>query len=260
MSSVDDELLSAYLDGELEHRERAAVEALLQNEAAWRRRFEAFRADSEALRQLAQPSLPSQVRDVVYRAVTESFAMGAERRRVPRFKRRWMMLAAFTVPCLLTLFYLQNPNRDSRLYLRGDQLILRAGRSGQKSRMEKDMVWTSPPLWGALQEHGVSSLSFQVDAGTGTGESLQARVLYDFDGDGQVDRLEEYEAVSLDHSQGWERFTPRLLRAKGEFREFLGGNVVVQLASRDGKPTSLELSGTPGELVLPYRHLKGAEP
>jgi hypothetical protein len=259
VTPVDDELISAYLDGELEPRERQAVEALLQSQQTWRRRWEAFRADSEALRALPLPPLSGQTREVVLRAVTESFALGAERRRVPRYRRRWMLLAAFTVPCLLTLLYLQSPARDSRLYLRGDQLVLRAGRSGEKSSLGERKSWTSPPLWGPLQQRGDSSLSFQLDAGRTRGRQVEATVDYDFDGDGHRDRQERYQPARLDNTPGWQRFTPRRAALDGGLSDFRGGTVTINLMVSGGGKGALEMSGTPGELVLPYSHLR-AEP
>jgi DNA-directed RNA polymerase specialized sigma24 family protein len=259
-TTVDDELLSAYLDGELEPREAVAVDGLLKRQQEWRHRLELFRTDSEAIRALGAPSLSAQTKDIAYRSVTESFAMGAERRRVPRYKRRWMLLAAFAVPCLLSLLYLQNPTRDSRLYLRDDQLVLRAGRSGQKAPLAQAREWTSPRLWGTREGQGPPSISFQVDAGKVPAQSVQASVSYDFNGDGKPDRKEQYEAASLDGGPGWERFRPRLLQAKGGLQDFQGGTVTVRLESRDEQKAAMELSGTPGELVLPYRHLTTENP
>jgi DNA-directed RNA polymerase specialized sigma24 family protein len=262
-ASVDDELVSAYLDGELEPREVIAVEGLFKREQSWSHRLDLFKEISQAWRSLAPPPPLSDERmDIVYRSVTESFDMGAERRRVPRYKRRWMLMAAFAVPCLLTLLYLQNPNQGSRLFLRGDELVLRAGRSGQKTVLAGVSDWTSAKLWGAYDpDQRDSSLGFQLDAGrTETGRSVQAVVLYDFDGDGTTDREERFEAVGLDAGPGWERFHPPLLSAKGPFQDFRGGTVTVRLSSPERQQAALELSGSPGELVLPYRGLSSVEP
>lgn len=251
----DDELLSAHLDGELEPGEVVAVEALLQREQSWRTRLAALRTEAETLRALPVVPLCESTRDIVFRSVTESFAMGAERRRVPRYKRRWMLLAALAVPCVLTLVYLQNPTHDSRLYLRGDELALRAGRSGEKTTLPKSKQWTSPPLWGVREGGEEPTLAFQVDAGNVASRTITAGVDYDFDGDGKADRAEEYAAVNLDDRTGWERLRMTLKSGKGEWRDFQGGRVTIRLRSPEPGP-AMELSGTPGELVLPYRHLR----
>lgn len=252
---VDDELLAAYLDGELEPGETVAVESLLQKEEAWRARLSGFRVDAEAVRGLPPVILNESTREIVFRSVTESFALGAERRRVPRYKRRWMLAAALAVPCVLSLVYLQNPTRDSRLYLRGDDLVLRAGRSGMRSSLPRAKSWTSPPLWGLREARGASSLSFQLDAGESPARGLEAAVEYDFEGDGKIDREERYQSVELDDRLGWERFRPPLAAAEGGWQDFRGGRVTIRLEPlRAGPP--LELSGSPGELVLPYRHLR----
>lgn len=257
-AQVDDELLAAYLDGELSPGESMAVDGLLHRDEDWRARLSLFRTDAEGLRGLHPVGLSDSTRDIVFRSVTESFALGAERRRVPRYKRRWMLLAALAVPSLLTLVYLQNPTHDSRLYLRDDHLVLRAGRSGEKSPLPRTKTWTSPPLWGARESRGEPSLSFQLDAGEVASRTVEASVEYDFDGDGSSDRVEKYQPVQVDGRSGWERFRPAFAETKGELRDFQGGRVILRLASPQVGPP-LELSGSPGELVLPYRRLR-AEP
>lgn len=252
---LDEELLSAYLDRQLEVSEALAVEGLLRDDAAWRDRLEQFRANASALRQLPKGKPSARTRDIVFRSVTESFALGAERRRVPRYKRRWMLLAAFAVPCLLTLLYLQNPTRDSRLYLRPDGLLPRAGRSGPKTALAGSHSWVSPRLWGRREAAGDSSLSYQVDAGEGVQAIVRAEVVYDFDGDGEPDRIERYEPSVLDQRAGWQRCRPKLETATGDFADFRGGSVTVSLESSLGEALPLELSGSAGELVLPYRRL-----
>jgi DNA-directed RNA polymerase specialized sigma24 family protein len=256
LEGVDDELLSAYLDGQLEGREAHAVETLLRSDDAWRRRLQGMKADADVLRTLPAPSLSPATRDIVLRSVTERFPLGAERRRVPRYRRRWMLLAAFAVPCVLTLLYLQNPTLSSRLFLRGDLLVLRAGRSGQKTPLPRSKEWKSLHLWG-VRAPGTPLLSFQVDAGPIAERTLEASVRYDFDGDLKEDRVELYEPVHLDGKAGWQRFQPVLSSAQGELQDFRGGTVVLRLETRDKKASPLDLSGTPGELVLPYRQLRG---
>lgn len=256
-TALDDELISACLDEELQGEEVPAVARLVGSEPAWSERLEGFRADAEALRALPLPGLPDQVREIVYRSVTEKFALGAERRRVPRFRRRWMLLAAFMVPCALTLLYLQNPNRDSRLYLRPDGLVLRAGRTGERQLLTAPQRWTSPPLWGRLEAEGKLEQSLQADAGRTSGQTLVLELSYDFDGDGQADRVERYLPVALDGSPGWERLRPQLGTAEGEWADFRGGTVTLRLGP--GGP-GVELSGSAGEMVLPYRHLRSEAP
>ncbi len=257
---LDDELISAALDQELQGEEVAAVQALLLSEPAWKERLERFREDARALRELPVPGLLSETREIVYRSVTESFALGAERRRVPRYKRRWMLLAAFFVPCSLTLLYLQNPNHDSRLYLRPEGLVLRAGRSVEKRPLLAEQSWTSPPLWGRLEADGRVEPSLQVDAGEQAGWTVELELVYDFDGDGRPERVETYRPAPLDGRTGWERLRPELATAQGEWSDFQGGTTTLRLHSQGPGAGALELSGTAGEIVLPFRHLSAKAP
>lgn len=253
---VDDELISAYLDDELAADEAKAVSDLIDAEAAWRNRYEAFKRDSADLGRLPSPELSDDRREEFYELAASNRAAGAERRRVPRFRRRWMLLAAFIVPAALTLVFFQNPNATCRLYLKQDGLELQAGRSILEQEFGPAKTWYSPKLWGQLEYGEAFYLSFQVDAEEQTGARVGASVVYDFNGDGEIDREELYGKVKLDARKGWERFTPVLESSKGNFAPFEGGTVKVTL-NVDGVPSKrIKISGTPGELILPYKALK----
>ena len=252
---VDDELLSAYLDQELHSAELEAVEALLLSDPRWKKRFEEFRKDAKGLRSLASPELREETKELVYRAVTGQFAVGAERRRVPRYRRRWILAAAMVLPCVLTLLYLQNPGKTSRLYLRGNDLVLRSGRSVERDQFESKREWKSGKLWGSHVVGGGASTAFQLEGGEQVHQLVTTTVTYDFNGDGEDDRVERFETVTLDQKKGWERVSPRLKEVAGDFQDFTGGYVVLTITSDGSSDEPILLSGMPGELILPHRDL-----
>jgi hypothetical protein len=253
---VDDELLSAFLDDELTYREREVVARLVQTDPAWGTRLAAFRELSGSLRKLPVRELSDSERALVLERVERHIARGAERRRVPRFRRRWMLIAAMVVPTLFTLFFFQNPHSTCRLYLKVDGLELQAGRSVIEDELKGRKRWASPKLWGRLKANEVAQLSFQVDAKKELDQHVESMVFYDFDGDGEVDRTEVYETVKLDGRIGWERFTPKLAKSEGEYEPFQGGQVAIVLSQPAGEKDTVRLSGTPGELIVPYEGLR----
>lgn len=255
-ADVDDELVSAYMDGQLSPAEEKAVASLVQTDQSWAERLEAFQQDAKLLRKLPVPELTDQKRELILALSDSSLPAGAERRRVPRFRRRWMLLVAVVVPTVFTLLFFSNPNDISRLYLKKDGLELQAGRSILDEDIETSKTWLSPKLWGKYAPEDTSGLGFQVDAEGLEDRTVQGEVEYDFDGDGKVDRREVYEVAELDARKGWERFEPELEKVEGDFKEFIAGEVRVTLRVPPGGKKNFRVSGTPGELIVPYRGLR----
>lgn len=259
MAELDDELISAFLDRELSPVEHAAVAKLVETEPAWAERLEAFRADSEAIGKLPTRDLSDSLRVLTLGLAESNMEAGSERRRVPRFRRRWMLLASFIIPASLTLFYFQNPGSTSRLYFKKDRLELQARRSILEGEFQEAKSWRSPKIWGKYDAEGRSELSFQVDSDEDKVQKIGAEVQYDFNGDGEVDRVESYDVSELDLRKGWERFTPDLLDGQGEFQDLEGGQITVLLRIEGDGEAVVKLSGTPGELVLPFQGLRGSK-
>lgn len=256
MIVVDDELISAYLDNELARPEQEAVENLLAVNLEWHKRFESFQMDSEILRRATCPELSESRRRLILDLVQHNLSVGSERRRVPRFKRRWLIAAAFLVPVFFTLLFFQNPNQTCRLYLKKDTLELQAGRSIMKQKFSKKKTWVSPRLWAPLQVGESVSVGFQIDTKAKSDQLISVRVDYDFDGNGTTDRKEWYKTSLLDQNLGWERFAPSLRESEGEYQAFQGGTITLTLRVEGDSTEEFELSGTPGELVLPFRGLR----
>ena len=259
MVEIDDELLSAFMDGELSPVEAAAVAKLIETEPSWSERLNAFKADSQAIAKLPTRDLSDFLRNLTLGLAESNMEAGSERRRVPRFRRRWMLLACFVIPASLTLFFFQNPGSTSRLYFKKDRLELQARRSILEGEFQETKSWQSPRLWGKYHSEDRSALSFQVDSEEPNAQQVSAEVRYDFNGDGEVDRVEVYEASKLDLRKGWERFTPEMIDSQGEFRDLEAGQIIVVLRIEGDSEAVVKLSGTPGELVLPFRGLRGSK-
>ena len=252
MTPIDDELLSAYIDGELTREERTVVSGLVQSEPHWKARLEAFQKDGESFRKLPARELSDRARVRAFQLAEANVDAGADRRRVPRYKRRWMLLAAMVIPTVLTLAFFQHPWYTSRLYLKSDDLHLEARRTVEPAEFEKVKQWQSPPLWGTYHPGDQTSLWVQLDSEEPEAQKVQLVVEYDFDGNGEIDRTEVYQPFELNLYKGWERFRPKTEQVQGDFRNFESGTVRLTLQA-DGV---IKTSGTPGEMVLPYRDLR----
>ena len=102
---LDESLLSAYLDGELDDRERAAVDARLQESAEWRAVLDEVRGTRVALRNLPAVDAPSEFWDRVLQsddAVVVDLATAARRRA--RLLRRASVAAAVAAAVLGVAF------------------------------------------------------------------------------------------------------------------------------------------------------------
>lgn len=254
MSVVDDELVSAYLDQELTKEERSVVAELLEVDTLWTQRLESFQQDAEELRKLPAQELSERLRLRAFQLAETNLEAGVDRRRVPRYRRRWILVAAVVIPTLLTLLFFQNPATTSRLYLRTEGLAVEAGRSVPPAEFQGRQEWESPRLWGQFQSDGRNKLRLELDSEEATQQRARVILEYDFDGDGQVDRTETYASEELNLGRNWESFHPQIEKSNGEYRNFTGGIVrFILLPETDGV---IKLSGTPAELVLPYLDLR----
>ncbi|ABX05104.1 Fibronectin type III domain protein [Herpetosiphon aurantiacus DSM 785] len=99
-----------------------------------------------------------------------------------------------------------------------------------------------------------------IDAGTAVGNGTQARIAYDFTGDGTWDRIETYNYFATDPVNSWERYThTRGLRsATGSFANLTNGKVKLELWNAIGNNPSLirtnasSADGQQSTLVLPF--------
>jgi len=109
--SLDDELLSAHLDGELTQAERAAVEQRLRDDPQARELVADLRAVSETLRSLPKHELGADLREVVLQqAVVHTEQTPAE----GGWTRRWAWATLALAAALLLMVYLPEANRDEQ--------------------------------------------------------------------------------------------------------------------------------------------------
>ncbi|MFD8599272.1 glycosyl hydrolase [Kitasatospora sp. NPDC059646] len=71
----------------------------------------------------------------------------------------------------------------------------------------RPVTFTLGHLTGAARTGGSTDFDLYVDAGTTVALAQQARVSYDFDGNGTVDRTETYRYFATDPVPGWERYS-----------------------------------------------------
>lgn len=107
-ANLDDELLSAYIDGELTDEERAAVEARLESDPAARELVAEMRSLSSSLKSLPREVLAEDLRGAVLQQVGDSLVS------LPAAKlsmARRLMWPAIAIAAALLLMFVQN-NRE----------------------------------------------------------------------------------------------------------------------------------------------------
>lgn len=105
MVELNDDVLSAYLDGELDAQTRAAVASIAAGNPAVRRRIEELRAADVAMR-AAFPLEPSSAEDV---ARVRNSAIVPFPRNTPKSKPSWPAFAATAVAAALAGFVVATP-------------------------------------------------------------------------------------------------------------------------------------------------------
>src|SRR5690606_26451698 len=91
------------------------------------------------------------------------------------------------------------------------------------------------------------------DAGGHAATAVQARVSYDFEGDGAWDRVETYRYYALNDVPGWEKHTEverdGLMAASGAWGDFRNGNLRIELWSALGAwPISIATGAPDGAI------------
>ncbi len=109
--SLDDELLSAHVDGELTEAERAAVEQRLRDDPQARELVAELRAVSQKLCSLPKHELGADLREaVLQQAVVHTERAPAE----GGWTRRWAWATLALAAALLLTVYLPEANRDEQ--------------------------------------------------------------------------------------------------------------------------------------------------
>ncbi len=99
---------------------------------------------------------------------------------------------------------------------------------------------------------GETAFSLPADSGVSVGNAVQVRVEYDFDGDGTVDRTENYPYFATNDVNGWEAYTQGSgpSSASGSFADLDDGTVRLRIWSALGSADSRVRTGPDGGATL----------
>lgn len=101
---------------------------------------------------------------------------------------------------------------------------------------------------------GVTRFTLPLDAGSAVATGTQARLSYDFNGDGQADRVETYHYFANNDVPGWENYgEARGLRsATGAWQDFRNGSLRLEVWNAIGRaPVSLRVDHSSAFVELP---------
>jgi anti-sigma factor RsiW len=145
-SNLDDELLSAYIDGELTDEERAAVEARLEADPAARELVTEMRSLSGALKSLPRESLNEDLRSAVLGQIGNR---PVSLPRVERTATRRLMWPAIAIAAALMLMFVQGEqNREV------DRVAKVDARAAE--RRDRAVVGDDVPAFEALEEESTT--------------------------------------------------------------------------------------------------------
>lgn len=128
-----------------------------------------------------------------------------------------------------------------------------AGGQNRDGRPVQTVALVSDRLTGRYTGQS-TGFQMRVDGGTQVATAVQARLSYDFNGDGIYERVETYRYFPNDDRVGWENYRPTqgLTSASGAWANFQNGKVQLELWSALGNsPTQVEL-GSGSQLQLPF--------
>lgn len=113
----DDELLSAYVDGELTDDERVEVERRLADDPRARELVDELRALGEQMQALPKLTLGEELRSTILQRAERTMLLGDDSQPTPRSRdttgsRRWLWAAMAVAATLLLSFMLPTPEQD----------------------------------------------------------------------------------------------------------------------------------------------------
>jgi hypothetical protein len=137
----------------------------------------------------------------------------------------------------------------------GSDTIASAGGANYDGTPHQPLVYEIKQVNGTLTPGAASAFRLQLDAGSTVGLGQQARISYDFTGDGTFDRTETYQYFATDPVAGWEEYAQSrgLKAATGSLGDLRGGTVRLEVWSAIGNGTSRLQTGTDKSvLVIPF--------
>jgi endoglucanase Acf2 len=122
------------------------------------------------------------------------------------------------------------------------------------------LVYTLSGLTGSFDSTRSTQFTLYVDAGAHVGDAVQARVSYDFTGDGVYDRVETYRYFPTNDISGWEAYTQALglQSASGAFANLSNGRVRIEVWAALGtqaiqlRTSASAANGQQSLIVIPF--------
>lgn len=148
-TSFDDELLSAYIDGELTDAERTEVEARLENDPAARELVAEMRSLSGTLRSLPRLSSNEDVREAVLDQVRDKQASLPAYRLSPMRRLLWPAVA---IAAAILLIFTQGESQENRELARVDEETVEATARDGAGRSEMAFDASGPAMAPLAEE------------------------------------------------------------------------------------------------------------
>ena len=121
------------------------------------------------------------------------------------------------------------------------------------------LTYTISALSGTYDSSKVTQFALYIDSLTAVGNGVQARVSYDFTGDGTYDRVETYNYFPTNPVSDWELYTQAQgITATGTFANLVNGKVKLEVWNAIGNGTALirtsatSANGQQSTVSIPY--------
>lgn len=135
-----------------------------------------------------------------------------------------------------------------------------AGGVNRDGAPANQLTYTISGVTGTYDSTKSTQFELYIDSLTAVGNGIQARVSYDFTGNGTWDRVETYHYFPTDPVNGWEAYrqTQGLQSASGAFANMSNGRVRIEVWNAIGNNTSIirtsasNSQGQQSRLTIPY--------
>jgi hypothetical protein len=135
-----------------------------------------------------------------------------------------------------------------------------AGGANRDGTPTNPLVYTLSGLSATFDPTRSTQFTLYVDAGAHVGDAVQARVSYDFTGDGVFDRVETYHYFPTNDIAGWEAYTQAqgLQSANGAFANLSNGRVRIEVWAALGtaaiqlRTSASAANGQQSLIVIPF--------
>lgn len=135
-----------------------------------------------------------------------------------------------------------------------------AGGANHDGTPTNPLVYTLSGLTATFNSVQSTQFTLYVDAGAHAGDAIQARVSYDFTGDGTFDRVETYRYFATNDLSGWEGYSQAqgLLSASGSFANLSNGRIRIEVWTALGtqaiqlRTSASAADGLQSRIIVPF--------